>query len=88
MSTIFVVAGTHEQFNMFRQQLVYAMSIEDIPVHYNDIVYVSGPERLRGHREPWGYIVGTWYSRKDIHEIEMMINVAGSTLDDFISVDL
>lgn len=88
MSTIFVIAGTNEQFNMFRQQLVYTMSVEDIPVKYHDIVYVSSPDRLRGHREPWGYIVGTWYNRRDINEIEMMIKTAGSTLDDFIGVEL
>lgn len=88
MGKIFVIAGTFEQFNMFRQQLVYTMSAEDIPVKYHDVVYVSGPDQLRGYKEPWGYIVGTWYNRKDIKELEMLIKTAGSTLDDFISVEL
>lgn len=88
MSKIHVIAGTYEQFNMFRQQLVYTMSAEDIPVKYHDIVYVSGPDRLRGYREPWGYAVGTWYNRQDIDEIDRMIRTTGSTFDDFISVEL
>lgn len=88
MSKIFVIAGTYEQFNMFRQQLVYTMSVEDIPVKYHDVVYVSGPDQLRGYRDPWGYMVGTWYNRKDIGELEILIRTAGSTLDDFIGVEL
>lgn len=88
MSKVFVIAGTYEQFRMFREQLVYTMSIEDIPVKYQDVVYVSGPDQLRGYREPWGYIVGTWYNRKDINELDILIRTAGSTFDDFISVVL
>lgn len=88
MSKVFVIAGTFEQFRMFREQLVYTMSVEDIPVKYHDIVYVSGPDQLRGYREPWGYMVGTWYNRQDIGELETLIKTAGSTLEDFIEVKL
>lgn len=88
MSKIHVIAGSYEQFRMFRQQLTYAMAAEDIPIKYHDIVYVSGPDALRGIREPWGYIVGTWYQRNDIADIDRQVRIAGSTLDDFISVEL
>lgn len=88
MSKVFVIAGTFEQFKMFREQLVYTMSVEDIPVKYHDIVYVSGPDQLRGYHEPWGYMVGTWYNRKDISELERLIWKSGSSDEDFIEVEL
>lgn len=88
MDKIFVIAGTYEQFRMFRQQLVYTMSVEGIPIKYHDVVYVSGPDQLRGYREPWGYIVGSWYNRRDIDQLVTLIRTAGSTFDDFIEVEL
>ena len=31
--------------------------------------YVGGPDILRGIENPHGVFIGTWYNRKDIHEI-------------------
>lgn len=89
MSKIFVIAGTHEQFNTFRQQLMKAMSADHTWIRIHDIVYISGPDTLRGHRDPWGYKVGTWESRVDIKEIILQIALAGSSYkENFIEVEL
>ena len=89
MSKIFVIAGTHEQFQVFREQLVEAMAAEHNWFRISDITYISGPDALRGYRDPWGYKVGTWAYREDIKEIILQIALAGSSYrEDFIEVRL
>lgn len=88
MSKIFVVAGNYEQFRWFRKELGYAIAANDIPIRFQDIVYVSGPEALRGHQQPWGYMTGTWYEREDIDDIRIQSQLAGATSGDFIETDL
>lgn len=90
--TIFVIAGTMEQFRKFRNQLSDTIVKEDLfKVSHHDIVYVGSPDALRGRswREPlWGYTVGTWRDRPDIGSIEMTLLARGSSLDEFIEVSL
>ena len=89
MSKIFVVAGRFDQFRIFRHQLFEAMIEEGIEFRYQDLVYVSSSMVLRGYRDPWGYKVGTWFDRPDINEVDIMLLVAGSSLqEDFIEVSL
>lgn len=89
MSKIFVVAGQFDQFRIFRNQLIEAMVEGGIDARYQDIVYVNNPIMLRGYHNPWGYKVGTWFDREDINEIDIMLLVAGSSLqEDFIEVSL
>ena len=89
MSKIFVIAGTYEQFNVFRKQLAEAMSEEGMWFRISDITYISGPDALRGYHNPWGYKVGTWSYRSDIKEIILQIALAGSSYrEDFIEVEL
>lgn len=89
MSKIFVIAGTFEQFNVFRSQLVEAMAEEGMWFRIADITHISGPDTLRGLSNPWGYKVGTWESRVDIKEIILQIALAGSSYkEDFIEVEL
>lgn len=87
MSKIFVVAGRFDQFRIFRHQLFEAMCEEGIEFRYQDLVYVSSSMVIRGYHDPWGYKVGTWFDRDDINEIDMILLVAGSSLqEDFIEV--
>lgn len=86
---IFVLAGTFEQFRTFRNQLVESMANEHIWFRINDIVYIGGPDTLRGMRNPWGYKVGTWNERADVWQISSMLLAAGSSINnDFIEVQL
>lgn len=88
-SKIFVVAGQFDQFRIFRHQLLETMIKEGIDVRYQDLVYVNNPTMLRGHRNPWGYKVGTWFDRADVNEIDIMLHIAGSSLqEDFIEVSI
>lgn len=88
MNKIYIIAGRNDQYRMFKRQLAEAMIEEGIEFRYQDIIYISDPTALRGHRDPWGYRVGTWNERRDINDIEMMIVTCGSTLNDFIEVAL
>ena len=86
---IFVIAGTMEQFRMFRNQLAGVLTAEGHVVNTRDLVYVNGPDTLRGIRKPWGYLVGTWEKREDLWQIVDMINVCHSKVtEDFIEVAL
>lgn len=89
MNKIFVIAGTYDQYKVFAKQLADAMNEEGLPVNRLDIVYISGPDTLKGYSNPWGYKVGTWAYRKDIKEIILQISLAGSSYrEDFIEVRL
>lgn len=43
-----------------------------------DIIYVSGPEIFRGHRDVHGYFVGTYWQRSDIDEVVQMIRICNN----------
>jgi len=84
---IFVIAGTYDQFNIFRRTLAGTMIEENIDVRLNDIVYVHS-DNLYGYEDIWGYKVGTWQQRKDIDVICMMLLACRSSIDNFIEVEL
>ena len=87
MNKIYVVAGTFEQYHLFRRQLSNTMAEEGIPFRHTDIVYVNSLDTLRGHRDVWGYKVGTWNTRKDIEIITEYLEIIGSPLhSEFIPV--
>jgi hypothetical protein len=86
---IFVLAGTFEQFQLFRAQLVESMAAEHNWFRISSIIYINGPDTLRGIRDPWGYKVGTWAYRDDIKQIIEQLMIAGSNYrEDFIEVKL
>jgi hypothetical protein len=85
---IFVLAGNYDQFKMFRSTLMKTMIEEYIePCRSSDIVYVRR-ESLLGHRNMWGYKVGTWYCREDIEEICHLLLSRQSSIEEFIEVEL
>ena len=86
---IFVLAGNYEQFQMFRAQLIKAMAAEHTWFRISNIIYINGPDTLRGIQNPWGYKVGTWSERNDIWDITTIVLSRGSSIkNDFIEVQL
>lgn len=89
LNKIFVLAGNYDQFKQFRPQLIQALKEEHHSFRISDIIYIGGPDTLRGVRDPWGYKVGTWAYRDDIKYIIEQLMIAGSNYrEDFIEVRL
>lgn len=78
---IYIIAGDHLQFQFFKNDLLYCLKREGIVVSSKKIIEVQDKDILRGIKNPWGYLVGTWVERKDLNEIKSMI-----TFSDFIEV--
>ena len=88
MSKIFIIAGNFDQFKFYRKKLVELMREQDLDFNIHDIVYLYGPENIRGYREPWGYRVGSWSERKDLSEIVQQLLICGSSLtESFMETD-
>ena len=73
MTTRYVVAGTYDQY------VNYARTKTD-DIFY---IYVSGPDMLRGLRDPKGVFIGTWMDRPDIEDIVLNLRLATSTSTTF-----
>lgn len=73
MNDRYVVAGTYDQY------VNYARTKTD-DVFY---IYVSGPDMLRGLRDPKGVFIGTWMDRPDIEDIVLNLRLATSTSTTF-----
>lgn len=73
MNDRYVVAGTYDQY------VNYARTKTD-DVFY---IYVSGPDMLRGLRDPKGVFIGTWMDRPDIEDIVLNLRLATSTATTF-----
>lgn len=63
------------------------MNHEGMDPKYTDIIYIFGPEFIRGFDNPWGYRVGTWNQRSDIEQIEQLLLQARSNINEFIEID-
>lgn len=73
MNDRYVVAGTYDQY------VNYARTKTD-DIFY---IYVSGPDMLRGLRDPKGVFIGTWMDRPDIEDIVLNLRLATSTSTTF-----
>ena len=82
---IFVIAGNYTQFKLLKTQL---QLYSDIDLNTNNIVYLDNPNVIRGIRSPWGYLCGTWKDKQNLEEIKTHILLCGSTMEDFIEVEL
>lgn len=62
----YIVAGNYNEFS------------EYILKKYFDkfYCYVDSPDKLRGVRNPKGFFIGSWRNRKDIAEIQLMIDAS------------
>lgn len=72
MSKTYIIAGNKTQFDMF----IGKLPISEHPQQYQ---YVSGPDSVRGIRDPHGLFIGTWSKRPDIADIVTNLIVASST---------
>lgn len=89
MNNIYIIAGTFEEFRLFRKQLCFVMADEGMSFKHSDFIYVRGPETFLGTNNPWGYKVGQWYKREDIMLINQAIRERRSDPAwDFIPVEL
>ena len=73
MNDRYVVAGTYAQY------LLYTRTKTDDKFY----IYVSGPDMLRGLRDPKGVFIGTWMDRPDIEDIVLNLRLATSTSTTF-----
>lgn len=80
MEKIFILAGTHEQFRCAVRQLENAMFAEGIAFRHHDFIYLTA-DSIRGCRNVWGYKYGTWRQRDDLHIIEQLALVCGSSIE-------
>lgn len=69
----YVVAGTYDQY------VNYARTKTDDKFY----IYVSGPDMLRGLKDPHGIFIGTWIDRHDIEDIILNLRIATSTATTF-----
>ena len=79
-SKIFIISGTFFQFKEWKSrnypELLTNRNIKSL----QDLVYVAGVDNLRGHQEPHGVLIGTWYKRNDIESILTQLLISGSIL--------
>jgi hypothetical protein len=66
----YVIAGNHEEFKAFILRKAMEMTIDgNTSISLSDFVYVSGPETIKGLRNPRGFFFGTWRKRTDLKYI-------------------
>ena len=64
----YIIAGNYDQYCTWAAD---KMSV-------NNCRYVSSINVLRGIRDPHGVFIGTWYERKDIYDILLILLTASS----------
>ena len=66
----YVIAGNENQFRTFILRKATEMAMMgNTSITLSHFVYVSGPESLRGVRNPHGFFFGTWRKNPDIKDI-------------------
>jgi hypothetical protein len=77
---IFVISGTNEEYSRFiRIKCEELYRANNTSISLSNFVFVSSVDKLRGYRDPHGYFIGTWRSRRDIEEILYVIQTAITT---------
>lgn len=72
MNKIYIIAGNKTQYDVF----IGKLPISEHPTLYH---YVSGPDSVRGIRDPHGLFIGTWSMRPDIVDIVTNLIAASVT---------
>jgi hypothetical protein len=75
----YVIAGNMKQHRAFVDKKT-AEAIDQNKPYYN-FYYVTGPDALRGVRNPKGYFIGTWRDRADIRNIITQFIVCADDAD-------
>lgn len=78
MSKIFIISGNYNQFKEWKSRNYPELLTNGQIQSLQDIVYVGSVDNLKGHREPHGLFIGTWYQRNDIEYILTQLQIAGS----------
>lgn len=71
MDRKFIIAYNRTEFKQW-----YHPRAEEFIKKEINIVYVTCPKVLRGHRDISGYLIGQWYKRDDIAEIIELIRLS------------
>ena len=70
----YVIAGDYNQFRTFiRRKATEMAMMGNTSITLSHFVYVSGPESLRGVRNPHGFFFGTWRKKSNIKDILLML---------------
>jgi hypothetical protein len=82
---IFVISGTNEEYSRFiRIKCEELYRANNTSISLSNFVFVSSVDKLRGYRDPHGYFIGTWRSRRDIEEILFIIKTRSNPFIDSI----
>jgi hypothetical protein len=73
VTKLFIIAGNYYQFREYQRK-----GYSDDILLYQNLVYVSSIETLKGVRQPRGKFIGTWYKREDMLVILYQLSAAGS----------
>lgn len=76
MNKIYVVAGTHQEYQTFmhkKAKELWDKGVTEITLSH--FVYVDSVEKLRGLTECNGYYIGTYKQRPDLNEIQTQIQI-------------
>lgn len=66
----FIICRDREQFKNFTNKKTNDLWLQGYTsFSLSNFIYVSGVDRLRGHSNPSGFFIGTWYERPDIRDI-------------------
>ena len=74
-SKYYIIPGNAGEFVDYRKELCHRLHTQGTEVSYSHFVYVSSPENLRGIRNPRGWFVGTYHTRKDLEELVQMLYI-------------
>lgn len=80
--TYYVVAGSYEEFKVWRDEKVQTLIKENSPEALKDLLefvrftYVFDVKVLTGVTDPKGYFYGTWRERPDIREVLEYLHIA------------
>lgn len=77
-SKYFIIPGNANEFIHYRKELCIRLNTQGTDVSLNDFVYVSSHHYLRGIRNPKGWFVGTYHTRKDLEELVQMLYIIKS----------
>jgi hypothetical protein len=70
----YVITGNHEEYKAFILRKAMEMTIDgNTSISLSDFVYVSGPETIKGLRNPRGFFFGTWRKRTDSKDILLQL---------------
>lgn len=65
----YVIAGTRNEFEIFRNNKCIELSRGGKTLSLSNFVFVADPIQLRGVSSPHGWFIGSWRTRDNIRQI-------------------